>query len=53
MRKEFLVIWFLYLKMKVEIKLDFFFSCQGWVCDQPDVLSLLFVLFPVKSNPGG
>ena len=24
MRKEFLVIWFLYLKMKVEIKLDFF-----------------------------
>lgn len=29
MRKEFLVIWFLYLKMKVEIKLDFFFFLSG------------------------
>lgn len=57
-KKKLLSIWFPYVKKEVQIKfvgfglLGCFFPHQDWVSDQPDVLFLLFVLFPVKLNPG-
>lgn len=59
--KKVLIIWFPYVKKEVEIKSVFFGFCWGvlgffsphqdWANSQPDVLSLLFVLFLVKLNP--
>lgn len=57
--EKVLIIWFLYVKKEVQNKFVAlgvlfwgFFPHQDCMNDQPDVLSLLFVLFPVKLNPG-